>query len=83
MGKNLDDIVSDPANKQEAVDITKEVLAGKAMREFGKRRRICLLSSPTLKGAPIDSWFHRGDQRYSKMKQTFKTCIQISTVTTK
>ncbi|MGH9390952.1 MAG: phage terminase large subunit family protein, partial [Vicinamibacteria bacterium] len=28
----------------------------------GRRRRL-LLSSPTLKGAPIDSWFHRGDQR--------------------
>ena len=39
MGKNLDDIVSDPANKQEAVDITREVLAGNTIREFGKRRR--------------------------------------------
>ena len=39
MGKNLDDIVSDPANKQEAVDITRQVLAGKTIREFGKRRR--------------------------------------------
>jgi len=39
MGKNLDDLVSDPANEQEAHDITKGVLAGKTMREFGKRRR--------------------------------------------
>jgi len=39
IGKNLDDIVSDPANEQEAHDITKGVLAGKTMREFGKRRR--------------------------------------------
>ena len=39
MGKNLDDLVSDPANIQEAHDITKGVLAGKTMREFGKRRR--------------------------------------------
>ncbi len=39
MGKNLDDIVSDPANKQEAVDITRQVLAGKTIREFGRRRR--------------------------------------------
>ena len=39
MGKNLDDLVSNPANAQEAYDITKRVLAGKTMREFGKRRR--------------------------------------------
>jgi len=39
MGKNLDDLVSDPANVQEAHEITKGVLAGKTMREFGKRRR--------------------------------------------
>ncbi len=39
MGKNLDDLVSDPSNVQEAYDITKGVLAGKTMREFGKRRR--------------------------------------------
>lgn len=38
-------------------------IALKRTTAFGKRRRICLLSSPTLKGAPIDSWFHRGDQR--------------------
>jgi PAS domain S-box-containing protein len=34
MGKNLDDLV-----RQEAYDITKGVLAGKTMHEFGKRRR--------------------------------------------
>jgi len=39
MGKNLDDLVCDPSNAQEAYDITKGVLAGKTMREFGKRRR--------------------------------------------
>ncbi|MCD6576940.1 MAG: GGDEF domain-containing protein [Anaerolineaceae bacterium] len=39
IGKNLDDLVSDPANKREAYDITKGVLAGKTMHEFGKRRR--------------------------------------------
>jgi PAS domain S-box-containing protein len=39
MGTNLDDLVSDPANKQEAYDITREVLAGKTMHKFGKRRR--------------------------------------------
>ena len=38
-GKNLDDLVSDPSNVQEAHDITKGVLAGKTMHEFGKRRR--------------------------------------------
>jgi len=39
MGTNLDDLVSDPANKQEAYNITKDVLAGKTMHKFGKRRR--------------------------------------------
>ncbi len=39
MGTNLDDLVSDPANEQEAYDITKEVLAGKTIHKFGKRRR--------------------------------------------
>jgi len=39
MGKNLDDLVSNPAKKQEAYDITKGILAGKTMHEFGKRRR--------------------------------------------
>ena len=39
MGKNLDDLVSNPDNAQEAHNITKGVLAGKTMREFGKRRR--------------------------------------------
>jgi diguanylate cyclase (GGDEF)-like protein/PAS domain S-box-containing protein len=39
MGKNLDDLVSDPDNAQESYDITKGVLSGKTMREIGKRRR--------------------------------------------
>lgn len=30
---------------------------------FRGRRRVMLLSSPTLKGAPIDAYFERGDQR--------------------
>lgn len=30
---------------------------------YRRRRRILMLSSPTLKGAPIDTWFKRGDQR--------------------
>ncbi|MDO9546332.1 MAG: GGDEF domain-containing protein [Pelolinea sp.] len=39
MGKNLDDLVSDPDNKHEAIKITKGVMAGKTMHEYGKRRR--------------------------------------------
>ena len=38
-------------------------IALKRTTAFGRRRRVCILSSPTLKGAPIDSWFHRGDMR--------------------
>ena len=38
-------------------------IAIKRTAAFGRRRRVCLLSSPTLEHAPIDSWFHRGDQR--------------------
>ena len=38
-GTNLDDLVSDPANEQEAYNITKDVLAGKTIHKFGKRRR--------------------------------------------
>jgi diguanylate cyclase (GGDEF)-like protein/PAS domain S-box-containing protein len=39
MGKNLDDLVGDPENMQEAAEITKGVIAGKTMHEYGKRRR--------------------------------------------
>ena len=39
IGKNLDDLVGDPENMQEAADITKGVIAGKTMHEYGKRRR--------------------------------------------
>lgn len=28
-----------------------------------RRRRVLMLSSPTLRGATIDTWYHRGDQR--------------------
>ena len=38
-------------------------IALKRTTAFGKRRRVALLSSPTVKGAPIDTWFERGDQR--------------------
>lgn len=38
-------------------------IAMKRTQAFGRRRRIMMLSSPTLVGAPIDAWFHRGDQR--------------------
>jgi diguanylate cyclase (GGDEF)-like protein/PAS domain S-box-containing protein len=39
MGKNLDNLVGDPENMQEAADITEGVIAGKTMHEYGKRRR--------------------------------------------
>jgi phage terminase large subunit GpA-like protein len=38
-------------------------IARKRTGAFKRRRRILMLSSPTLVGAPIDTWFHRGDQR--------------------
>ncbi len=38
-------------------------IAFKRTTAYRRRRRILLLSSPTLKGAPIHSWFERGDQR--------------------
>jgi phage terminase large subunit GpA-like protein len=38
-------------------------VALKRTAAYQGRRRILLLSSPTLRGAPIDSWFRRGDQR--------------------
>lgn len=38
-------------------------IAMKRTAAYRGRRRIMLLSSPTLKGAPIDSYYHRGDQR--------------------
>ena len=38
-------------------------IAMKRTSAFGKRQRVLLLSSPTLRDAPIDSWFQRGDQR--------------------
>ena len=54
-GKNLDDLVSDPLNVQEAHDITKGVLAGKTMRKFGKRRRKDgTLVDVEILGEPID-----------------------------
>ncbi len=39
-------------------------VALKRTSSFGNRRRVMLSSSPTVVGAPIDSWFKRGDQRY-------------------
>lgn len=38
-------------------------IALKRTKAYRSRRRVMMLSSPTLKGAPIDSWFHRGDQK--------------------
>lgn len=38
-------------------------VAMKRTAAFRGRRRILLVSTPTLKGAPIDAWFERGDQR--------------------
>lgn len=38
-------------------------VALKRTAAYRGRRRIMLLSTPTLKGAPIDAWFKRGDQR--------------------
>jgi phage terminase large subunit GpA-like protein len=38
-------------------------IAFKRTTAFGRRRRILMLSSPTLRGAPIDAWHARGDQR--------------------
>lgn len=38
-------------------------VAMKRTAAYRRRRRIMLLSSPTLAGATIDSWFQRGDQR--------------------
>jgi phage terminase large subunit GpA-like protein len=39
-------------------------IAFKRTQAYRRRRRILMLSSPTLRGGPIDTWFHRGDQRY-------------------
>jgi len=39
MGKELDALVANPERPQEAVEITREVLKGKGMHEFGKRMR--------------------------------------------
>lgn len=38
-------------------------VAMKRTQTFGRRRRMLMLSSPTIEGAPIDAYFHRGDQR--------------------
>lgn len=38
-------------------------IAIKRTTTFRSRRRILMLSSPTLVGAPIHAWFQRGDQR--------------------
>lgn len=38
-------------------------IAIKRTTTYRRNRRIMLLSSPTLEGAPIDAWFQRGDQR--------------------
>lgn len=38
-------------------------IALKRTNAYKRRRRILMLSSPTVKGAPIHSWYMRGDQR--------------------
>ena len=38
-------------------------IAMKRTQSFKRRRRVLMLSSPTLEGAPIDVWFQRGDRR--------------------
>ena len=38
-------------------------IALKRTTAYGRRRRIFMPSSPTLKDAPIHAWFQRGDQR--------------------
>ena len=38
-------------------------IALKRTTAYGRRARRLLLSSPTLKDGPIDTWFHLGDQR--------------------
>lgn len=38
-------------------------IALKRTAAYRGRRRILMLSTPTLKNAPIDAWFKRGDQR--------------------
>lgn len=38
-------------------------IALKRTTTYRRRRRILMLSSPTLRGATIDVWFQRGDQR--------------------
>jgi phage terminase large subunit GpA-like protein len=39
-------------------------IALKRTSAYRRRRRVLMLSSPTLRGAPIDTWFRRGDQRH-------------------
>jgi phage terminase large subunit GpA-like protein len=39
-------------------------VAMKRTQAYTRRRRIMMLSSPTIEDGPIDSWFKRGDQRY-------------------
>ena len=38
-------------------------IALKRTTSYGRRRRVLILSSPTLRDGPIDAWFQRGDQR--------------------
>ena len=38
-------------------------IAMKRTTPIGRRRRVLMLSSPTLRDGPIDAWFQRGDQR--------------------
>jgi phage terminase large subunit GpA-like protein len=38
-------------------------IALKRTTSYGRRRRVLMLSSPTMRDAPIHAWFQRGDQR--------------------
>lgn len=38
-------------------------IALKRTAAYGRRKRVLMLSSPTLKDAPIHAWFQRGDER--------------------
>lgn len=39
-------------------------IALKRTTTFGHRRRVLIVSSPSMKGAAIDAWFQRGDRRH-------------------
>ena len=55
VGKDLDNLLSNPENKQEAFDITQRVLDGNSIHEFGRRRRKDgSYVEVEIRGAPIE-----------------------------